>query len=81
MFCCYFAGAFYFSMRQKGAAQTAHGKIRGTKNKETLTFNVDEFEKSRIHQVFSISCFINNICRNTILLNCQTLNTKYKALS
>jgi hypothetical protein len=54
MFCCYFAGAFYFSMRQKGAAQTAHGKIRGTKNKETLTFNVDEFEKSRIHQVFGV---------------------------
>jgi len=41
MFYCYFAGAFNFSMRQKGTAQTAHGKIRGTKHKKLKVTKVN----------------------------------------
>jgi len=34
MFYCYFAGAFYFSMRQKGAAEAACKRIRGSNHKK-----------------------------------------------
>ncbi len=44
MCCGCFADALYVSMRQKGAAQTAHGKIRGAKHKKSKVTKVNYSE-------------------------------------